>query len=229
MIENVNHRFKRTTSVLLLSAAAVGCASEPSEAPIATLAASEPSRDIGVASWQVYKEDDAVRIVGLDAEQRRQAEMVVAQADAERVHVQLAFPEQRDFEFAKGGAIEGDTSPFVEGLRAAMTADLSERTISLATNPDNALGTAESNLYLQGEGHIPLGWSFFGYRADITVNGWCGQGIRYSYDAYSNSGASCWIWNWTSQSAYDCRVQLHYGISGWRTDTCNWFVYSNPL
>jgi len=230
MIEILNHRFKLAASAVVLAAAGPGCASQPSsEPPIATLAASAPSQDIGVSSWEVYKEDDAVRIVGLDAGGQRRAEMLVAQPTDDRVHVQLGYPEQGEFEFARGGTIEGDTTPFVESLRAAMNADLSERTISLAPDSHDGLGTADSNLFLQGEGHINLGWSMFGYRADIVVNNWCGQGTRYSYEAYSNNGASCWIWGWNSQSNYDCRIRLHYGISGWRTDTCNWFVYSNPL
>lgn len=229
MIENISRGFKLAASALIAAAAVPGCASEPAEAPIATLAASAPSQDLGVASWQVYKEDEAVRIVGLDSGQQRRAEMVVAQGATDRVHVQLAFPEQREFEFARGGAIEGDTSPFIEGLRAAMTADLSERTISLAADTNADVASAESSLYLQGEGQIQLGWSFFGYNGNVIVNSLCGQGKRDSYHAFSDEGASCWIWDWASFSDYDCRVRLHYGISGWRTATCNWRVYSNPL
>lgn len=216
--------------LLLLAAAIPACASQPPEAPIATLAATAPSHDIGVASWEVYKEDDAVRIVGLDATDQRRAEMVVAQSGSgDSVHVQVAFPEQREFEFARGGAITGDTSPFVDGLRVAMNADLAEQTTSLTPDSHGGLGTAASNVFLQGEGHIPMGWSMFGYRADVEVNGWCGSGgLRASYDAYSSSGASCWVNRWLSYSPYDCRISVHYGISGWRTDTCNWYVYSNP-
>jgi hypothetical protein len=69
-------------------------------------------------------------------------------------------------------------------------------------------------------------WSLFGYSVNVDVNTWCQQEPRAYYVGYSNNGSSCWVNWWLSNIPYDCRINVHYGIGGWATDTCNWFVYT---
>jgi hypothetical protein len=210
---------------LLLAIAIPACVATdvPDEAPpLATLAASAPANALGVTSWEIRSEGDAVRVIGHDADAGRRTELVMQQdaaAPADRVHVEVVFPEHGTFDVARGGGLDGASTTFLQQLGAALTADMAEHSVPV--------GTAAPQLYLQGEGHLAMGWSMFGYANNVDVNGWCQQGTRDSYQAYSSNGASCWVNFWSSQSPYDCRINLHYGISGWRTDTCNWFVYTN--
>jgi hypothetical protein len=219
--------------LLANTAGLVGCVgSDPSPEPaLATLAATAASNALGVTSWEVRADGDAVRIVGRDDGLERRAELMVSQdpvAPSERVKVDVVFPQRGTFEVARGGAVDGASTSFLAQVGAAINADLAEHTVQLDPREDPDLGAAVSAIFLQGEGHIDMGWSVFGYSANIDVNTWCQQGTRDSFDAYSNNGASCWVNRWTSNSPYDCRINLHYGITGFRTDTCNWFVYTNP-
>jgi hypothetical protein len=219
-------------SLLALALAIPACATDAPEqiaeeaaeepAPIATLAASAPSNALGVTSWQILSEDDDVRVIGRGDDGQRRIEFVAqrdAAAPAERAHLEVVFPEYGAFEVARGGVVDGAATPFLQQLGGAVTADLAERTVPLTRAP--------LYYFLQGEGHLQMGWSMFGYSGNVDVNTWCQQGTRAYFDAYSSNGASCWVNRWTTDSPYDCRINLHYGISGWRTDTCNWFVYTS--
>jgi len=212
----------RSLLPLALVLPACVAADVPADQPIATLATTAPSNALGVTTWDIHQDGDAVRIVGQDADHARRAELVVQQdpaAPTERVHVEVVYPEHGTFELAKGGALDGASTAYMQQLGAALNADLAERTVPAG---------AKLPLFLQGEGHLQMGWSMFGYANNIDVNGWCQQGTRAYYDAYASNGASCWVNRWSSDTQYDCRINLHYGISGFRTDTCNWYVYSNP-
>jgi len=224
-------------AALLLAMALPSCVAtnepsdEPSDPPLATLAGSEQARQLGVTTWEVRVDGEDFRVIGRDTHSERQAEMLVRKMGDtdDRVQIEAVFPERGVFELARGGVVEGASSEFLRHLGAAVNADMGEQSVSVTPSAGDGLGTAASALYLQGEGHIYMGWSFFGYSANVDVNAWCQQGTRASYVAYSNYGSSCWVNWWLSNSLYDCRINVHYGIGGGRTDTCNWFVYSNPL
>lgn len=218
---------------MLLALALPSCIADPepaAEPPLTTIAASERANALGVTTWEIRPAGDDFRIVGRDGESKRQAEMTVHIDDAtpDRVQVESMFPERGAFDLSRNGTIEGAASERLQQLGTAVIADLGEHTTPLTPAPGEGLGVVVSAEFLQGEGHISLGWSLFGYRWDGDVNGWCLQGTRTRFDAYSNSGASCWVNRWTSDSQSDCRINLHYGISGGRSDTCNWFVYMAP-
>jgi len=211
----------RTLPWLALTLPACVANDVPAEPPTATLMASAPSNALGVTRWEVHQDGDTARVLGLDAAAERKIELVATQdklTPADRVHVDVVFPETGTFDLSRGGAMDGAGTQLTLALGKALTADLAEHSVP-------AQPAAEA--YLQGEGHLQMGWSFFGYANNIDVNGWCQQGTRAYYDAYPSNGASCWVNFWTSQTPYDCRINLHYGISGFRTDTCNWFVYAN--
>jgi len=215
--------FHSRIGLLLLALAVPACATdEPvKDKPLTRLAASEPSNAMGVMSWELYEEGEAMRIIGLDGNGQRTVE-VIAQRDAAKpddlVHVEAVYPEHGTFDITRDG---GDTGAptFFNNLRAAVTKDMAKRSVPLTPTPFVE--------YLQGEGHLEMGWSMFGYNNNVDVNSFCGQGTHAYYEAYSSNGASCWVNRWTTNSPYDCRINLHYGIGGWRTDTCNWFVYTN--
>jgi hypothetical protein len=211
--------------LLLLALVAPACATDaPAEAPepLTRLAASAPSNALGVLSWELHEEGEAMRIIGLGSDGQRSVELV-AQRDAAKpddlVHVDVVFPQRGTFDVVRGGDITGAATTFLQGLGAAVKKDMAEGSQPLTPAPFVE--------YLQGEGHIQMGWSMFGYAANVDVNNFCGQGTRAYSEAYPSNNASCWVNRWTSNSPYDCRINLHYGISGWRTDECNWFVYTN--
>ena len=211
-------------ALLLLALAVPACATEApveDKQPLTRLAASEPSNAMGVMSWELHEEGEAMRIIGLDANGQRAVE-VVAQRDAAKpddlVHVEVVYPERGTFDITRDGDDAGAPT-FLNGLRAAITKDMAKGSVPLTPAPFVE--------YLQGEGHIDMGWSMFGYSVNVDVNSFCGQGTRAYYEAYASYGASCWVNRWTTNTPYDCRINLHYGISGWRTDVCNWMVYTN--
>lgn len=213
--------------LLTIAAPAAGCITDDPAAdevaPVAMLAGSTQAAELGVVTWEVRGKGDEVRVIGLDELGARRTEMIVRQLSADRVEVEALFPEPGVFELARGGIVDGAASDQLRKLGAAANADMGERSV-----PARDHGPLVPAVFLQGEGHLDMGWSFFGYSGNIDVNNWCQQGTRDHFDAYSSNGASCWVNRWTSESQYDCRINLHYGISGFRTDTCNWFVYSNP-
>lgn len=220
-------------AALLLAMALPSCATadepanEPADPPLATLAA-EHGGELGVATWEVRDEGETVRIIGLDASAGRRAEMVVRrfEDDPDRVRIEAVLPEQGVFELGRGGVVGGAPSDLLQRLGAAVSADLGEHSATIDSGSESGSGAATSALSLQNEGHIYLGWSLFGYRDDVTVGWLCGDGHTRSYPAaYSSYGASCWVNHWISDDANDCRISLHYGIGGGKTDTCNWFVY----
>lgn len=211
-------------ALLLLALAVPACATDEAtndKQPVTRLAASESSNAIGVMSWELHEEGEAMRIIGLDVNGQRTVE-VVAQRDVARpdalVHVEAVYPERGTFDITRDGDDAG-TPASLNGLRAAITKDMATRSTPLTPAPFVE--------YLQGEGHVEMGWSMFGYRVNVDVNTFCGQGTRAYAEAYSYNNNSCWVNRWTSNSPYDCRINLHYGIGGWQTDTCNWFVYTN--
>lgn len=216
----------------ILSLSACVAADVPS-APLATLAGSEQASRLGVGSWDVLAEGDNVRVIGRDVHARPRAEMIMrrmANTSDERVQIEAVFPEHGVFEVTRDGVVDGASSEFLRNLGMTLYADMHEGGTPVIPGSGDGLGTAISASFKQGEGHIELGWSAWGYSANIDVNGYCLQGTRDYFDAYpSNQVGSCWVNRWTSDSQYDCRINLHYAIHGWATDTCNWFVYSNPL
>lgn len=220
-----NDTISARLGLLLLALAAPACATDaPVEErqPLTRLAASTPSNAMGVMSWELHEEGEAMRIIGRGIDAQRTVELV-AQRDAatpeDLVHVEVVYPERGTFDIVRGGDVAGATTAFLQGLGAAVTKDMAQGSVPLTPAPFVE--------YLQGEGHINMGWSMFGYNANIDVNGFCGQGTRSYYEAYSSYGASCWVNRWTTNTPYDCRINLHYGITGWRTDVCNWMVYTN--
>jgi hypothetical protein len=213
------------SGLLLLALAVPACATDaPAEVqqPLTRLAASAPSNAMGVMSWELHEEGEAMRIIGRGPDAQRTVELV-AERDAakpdELVHVDVVFPERGTFDIARGGKVSGAATTFLTGLGDAVKKDMAEGSVSLTPAPFIE--------YLQGEGHVEMGWSFFGYNANVDVNNWCGQGTRAYFEAYSSYGSSCWVNRWTTNTPYDCRINLHYGIGGWRTDVCNWMVYTN--
>jgi hypothetical protein len=157
--------------LLALAVAIPACATDaPDEAapeevtaPLTTLAASAPSNALGITAWEVRSEGDDVRVVGRGDDGQRRIEFVAQQdavTPADRAHVDVVFPERGSFDVARGGIVDGAATPFLQQLGSAVTADLAERTVPLTRAP----------LYLQGEGHVDMGWSMFGYAANIDVN-----------------------------------------------------------
>jgi hypothetical protein len=208
-------------------------ADEPRDPPLATLVA-EHAGELGVATWEVRTAGEAVRVIGLGATADRQAEMIVRRVAGkpDRVQIEAVFPEHGVFELGRGGVVDGAPSDLLQRLGIAVNVDMGEHSVAIDPNPEAGLGTATSALSLQNEGHIPMGWSLFGYSADVDVGWICWQGgtlgTRSYATAYSDNGASCWVNRWISDWPNDCRISVHYGIGGWATDTCNWFVYVNP-
>lgn len=206
---------------------------EPGEPPLETVAGSQQASELGITSWQVRADGDDARIIGIDADATRRAEVIVRRdtiAPDDRVQIEAVFPEHGVFELARGSIVDGAPSDLLYHLGVAINADLGERGVSLPSVGSDGLGIANSALttqFLQAFDTINLGWSLFGYRANINVDGFCGQGTRDHYTAYAPGGASCWVNRWSTDSPYDCTINLHYGISGGHTDTCNWSVYTN--
>jgi hypothetical protein len=193
--------------------------------------------ELGVRSWAVFDvgEQPSLRIVGLDESSGRQVELQVERPaeDSAELGLQLVFPEPGSARIARDGSVQEGSSQYAEQLARALYADLGTSSNALATGEreeveDSELGTANFAFTVADEGHIPMPWSLFGYAADEIKGSWCQQGTRDHSDAYSSSGASCWVKRWATDSAFDCRILVHYGISGGRSDTCNWYVYRNP-
>jgi hypothetical protein len=233
-----NH-YRRTIgpATLLLAMALPSCvtADELRDRPLATLAA-EHAGELGVATWEVRTAGEAVRVIGLGASEDRQVEMIVRHvADKpDRVQIEAIFPEHGVFELGRGGVVDGAPSDLLQRLGIAVNADLGEHSVTIDPSPEAGLGSTTSAWPLLNEGHIALGWSAFGYSADVDVGRLCppsqggGFATRSYAAAYSDRGASCWVNHWISDWPNDCRISVHYGIGGFATDTCNWFVYGDP-
>ena len=220
-----------TALLLALSLTACAAGDQPGEPPLATVTGSAQANALGISSWQVMSDGDDARIVGLDDAAARRAEVIVRRdvaASDDRVQIEAVFPEHGVFALARGGAVDGAASDLLRQLGAAITADLGEPSIASAgTGTATAAVIVPATQLLQGGGTITLGWSLFGYRANVNVDSWCGQGTRDHYTAFAPGGASCWVNRWTTDSPYDCTINLHYGIGGGHSDTCNWSVYTN--
>ena len=229
-----HHRRGAGVATLLLAMALPSCTTttgdEPSDPPLATLVA-EHASELGVATWEVRTEGETTLIIGLDEHATRQAEMIVRRIEdnPDRVQIEAVLPEHGVFELGRGGIVDGAPSEVLQRLGVAVSADLGERSAAIAPGPGAGLGTATSALSLQNEGHIYMGWSLFGYSANVDVGWICWQGdhvgTRSYASAYSDNGSSCWVNRWISDWSGDCRINVHYGIGGGRTDVCNWFVY----
>ncbi len=220
---------------LLLAAALPACVqSAPDGAadPLAVVQASEHvTAELGVTTWEVRAEGLDVRVIGSDTDAARKVEMIIhrdSSAPEDLVHIRTVFPEQGELTLTRAGVVEGAPSSYLGAVAAAIHADIGQRPGSLAVDPGDGPGTIASASTWQGEGHIYMGWSMWGYTVNTTVNDWCREGTRSNTDAYASYGNSCWVNRWTSDVPTDCRIELHYAIAGWRTDQCNWFVYGNP-
>jgi hypothetical protein len=228
----------RALAFILAPACASSSDQSQLDEPATELHASPATQaEFGVRSWAVFDagEESALRIIGLDASSERQVELQVERSavDGADLGLRLVFPEPGSARIARDGSVRDGSSKYAEELGRALYADMGTSSNAVAPgetdgSEDSELGTGEFALTLAYEGHIPMPWSLFGYAADEIVGDWCQQGTRDHYDAYSSSGASCWVKQWATDSTFDCRILVHYGISGWRSDTCNWYVYRNP-
>ena len=206
-----------------------------SQQPLTVLAAtSEAASQLNLASWELHAENDAVSVVGRDSTQARQTEMRlrrVEETEDSDVRVAIVFPLKAELTLRRDGNDLGTDTAYLKLVAAALHADLdgSARPFkSELAASDPEVSSLTEALTLVWEGHENMPWSLWGYSVNETVSYWCLQGTRSGWDAYSTSGASCWVNRWTTQIDTDCRIELHYGIAGWRSDTCNWFVYRNP-
>lgn len=192
--------------------------------------ASAASADLGVARWTVTEQvDQTMRFAGRDAAGALRVD-AIARRDTgtpdERVHVEIVRPEPGTFELTSAGTIECANTPSQVALAAALLADLGERT-GTALPPATRGDDTASFVSVDQEGHEYFEGGLFGVRVNKTVAWFCRQGNRDHAVAYSNNGASCWVIQWTTEDASDCRIQLHYGASPFFNDVCNWFVYTD--
>jgi len=224
--------------VAVLLAFGPGCAGaqDDGESPLATIAASDrATSELGVATWEIRSKGDDVRVIGRDATSSPRVEMIVRRDASEPddlVRIETVLPEPGAFELNRAGVVGGTSSDYLRNLGAIVHADLNQNSgTAAAASPQDGLGTTTSALepWLQAQGAIVMGWSLFGYSWTGPVDGWCNQGVRDHWYAFSSNGSSCWVNYWYSQSPTDCTIQLHYGIAGGHSDVCNWQVYVRPL
>ena len=223
-------KLNHLASALLLAVVIPACATDGDATsiesePIATLAGSRLAADLGVSTWEVHLEGDAARIVGLDADGERKAELVAHRdaASAELVHVEAVFPEHGSFDLARSGMV-GTASPSLRSLARAITADMGEHSVPV----DSTEGELSSSLTQQNEGMFHMGWAFFPYWGVNTVGVACGGTSTRAYASAASiyGAATCTFNGWISNAPSDCRANIYYQIGGWSNDDCRWFVYT---
>jgi hypothetical protein len=227
-------RRQMALAAMLLAAALPACAASEEEATDqhTTLAGSERAAELGVATWEVRTDGASVRVVGRDTASSRKVEMIVQQ-DAntpdERVRIEIVFPEHGVFELSNTGELEGASSEYLKDLGAALYSDIGHNSRTVVGVPEDGLGIATSELSMPYSGKIDMPWSMFGSWGVFPFGAPCSPGVQdhlFSYLQY-NTAYQCSM-EWTSQLPTACNVQVRWGISGWRFDTCFWQIYTRP-
>jgi hypothetical protein len=191
---------------------------------VATLAGSRLAADLGVTTWKVHTDGNGARILGLDADGERRAELVAHPdaASAELVHVESVFPESGRFDLTRTGIVGAAPSPGLGTLARAIGADMGEHSVEA---PD---GTITSALSQQNQGIFGVGWAFFPHWGNVPVGTQCiGQTRHHASASPQNGAATCSPNGWLSDLNDDCRTSIFYSIGGFSNDTCRWLVYVN--
>ena len=232
----MNTKQLRYSLALLIAATVPACVDAedaPIETPTTTLAASDhATSDLGVTTWDVMTEGEAVRVIGRDASGARKAELVVerdAMTPDDRVHVDTVFPDHHTFDLTGTGQLDGAVSEYAQLLGAALYSDLGHRTTPATAAPGAGLGTVSSSITTRSNGQLYLGWSMFGYGGYADVGDWCRDTTRSEASTATTSYGVAWRCDleWKSFAVTDCRARVNYAISGFHYDTCNWWVFVN--
>jgi hypothetical protein len=193
---------------------------------LATLAGSRLAADLGVTTWKVHADGNGARILGLDADGERRAELLAHPdaTSAELVHVESVFPDRGRFDLTRAGIVDKAASPGLVTLARAIGADMGEHSVEI---PDD--GQIESALTQQNEGIFQVGWAFFPHWNNILVGSICTGQVKHHVNASAQNGAAtCSPNGWLNGSqADDCRTFIHYSIGGFSNDTCRWAVFVN--
>jgi hypothetical protein len=222
-------------SVLTLSACAEVHSEEPTETPTARFEASERSTaELGVAHWEVWVDGADSRVIGRDPAAARKLEMIVRPdaAASDRLQIEVVFPEAGELAITRAGAVENTTSDSLRRLGANVSSDLGNGATPVApVVEERGIGTISSELGVNNQGTIHLGWNLWGYTRRETVGGRCRTDRERDHaEIYADYGAFSTFVAWGSPGdPLDCTALFEMSVQNGHWDDFHWRIFNRPV
>lgn len=225
---------------------AVGCQEAPSNdaANDSSIPATpETQAGLGIYNWEVQGNSNEAEstVVGRGAHQEALAELHIAtdKAAPSIANVTTDRTDDGSLQLADDGTVSGSGSERLTALVLQLSNDTDQANQEPLASPgegEEAVATAEQGLSVElkhhdrvigFEGVIRSGSTWRGISRRHTMGGPCKDGeTRTAYEVHPGKRSpNCYAEGWHSQDPYDCRLDIHYGVSAGGSASCEYIIY----